>query len=105
LKIQVNPIKTDFVTIKESKGYKEACKRCPFALQNMPFYSSKGVLLQCKRASFTLQKSMYWLAYHEILLHTPSFLALWFYISTKRKEQSPRWFCQFPALRFRSFWV
>ena len=93
LKIRVNPIKTDFVTIKESKGYKEACKRCPFALQNMPFYSSKGALLQCKRAPFVLQKSMYWLAYYEILLHTLSFLALWFYISMKRKEQYLQWIC------------
>jgi len=93
LKIQVNPIKIGFVTIKESKGYKEACKRCPFALQNMPFYSSKGALLQCKRAPFALQKSMYWLADHEILLHTLSSIALWFYISRKRKEQSLQWIC------------
>jgi len=83
LKIQVNPIKTGFVTVKESKGYKEACERCPFALQ----------------------KSMYWLADHEILLHTLSSIALWFYISRKRKEQPLQWICQFLALHFRSFWV
>ena len=41
-----------------SRGYKEACKRCPFALQNMPFYTSKDALLQCKRASFRRQKGV-----------------------------------------------
>ena len=42
--------KTDFVTIKISIGYRVACKRCPFALQNMPFYHVKGRLLEGKRA-------------------------------------------------------
>ena len=57
---QINSLssKTAFVTIKESIGYKEACKRCPFALQNMPFYTSKDALLQCKRASFRTQKGV-----------------------------------------------
>ena len=59
---QINSLssKTAFVTIKESIGYKEACKRCPFALQNMPFYTSKDALLQCKRASFRTQKGVDW---------------------------------------------
>ena len=54
--------KTDFVTIKISIGYRVACKRCPFALQNMPFYTSKDALLQCKRASFRRQKGVDWKA-------------------------------------------
>ena len=48
--INLLSLKIAFVTIKESIGYKEACKRCPFALQNMPFYTSKDALLHCKRA-------------------------------------------------------
>ena len=51
-------LKTAFVTYRESVSYKEACKRCPFALQNMPFYASKDALLHCKRSSFTLQKGV-----------------------------------------------
>ena len=54
--------KIDFVTIKISIGYRVACKRCPFALQNMPFYTSKDALLQCKRASFRRQKGVDWKA-------------------------------------------
>ena len=34
------------------------CKRHPFALQNMPFYTSKDALLHCKRASFRMQKGV-----------------------------------------------
>ena len=56
--INLLSLKIAFVTIKESIGYKEACKRCPFALQNMPFYTSKDALLHCKRASFTTQKGV-----------------------------------------------
>ena len=52
--------KTAFVTFKISIGYKEGCKRCPFALQNMPFYTSKDALLHCKRASFRTQKGVDW---------------------------------------------
>ena len=57
---QINPLslKTVFVTYRESVSYKEACKRCPFALQNMPFYTSKDALLHCKRASFRTQKGV-----------------------------------------------
>ena len=57
---QINSLslKTAFVTYRESVSYKEACKRCPFALQNMPFYTSKDALLHCKRASFTTQKGV-----------------------------------------------
>ena len=57
---QITPLslKIAFVTYRESVSYKEACKRCPFALQNMPFYTSKDALLHCKRASFTLQKGV-----------------------------------------------
>ena len=51
-------LKTAFVTYRESVSYKEAAKRCPFALQNMPFYTSKDALLHCKRASFTTQKGV-----------------------------------------------
>ena len=51
-------LKTVFVTYRESVSYKEAAKRCPFALQNMPFYTSKDALLHCKRASFTTQKGV-----------------------------------------------
>ena len=51
-------LKTAFVTYRKSVSYKEACKRCPFALQNMPFYTSKDALLHCKRASFTTQKGV-----------------------------------------------
>ena len=51
-------LKTAFVTFRESVSYKEACKRCPFALQNMPFYTSKDALLHCKRACFTTQKGV-----------------------------------------------
>ena len=54
--------KISFVTIKISIGYKVACKRCPFAMQNMPFYTSKDALLQCKRASFRRQKGVDWKA-------------------------------------------
>ena len=57
---QINSLslKIAFVTYRESVSYKEACKRCPFALQNMPFYTSKDALLHCKRASFTTQKGV-----------------------------------------------
>ena len=57
---QINSLslKIAFVTYRESVSYKEACKRCPFALQNMPFYTSKDALLHCKRASFTTQKGI-----------------------------------------------
>ena len=48
--------KISFVTIKISIGYRVACKRCPFALQNMPFYTVKGALLHCKTCPFTRQK-------------------------------------------------
>ena len=60
---QINSLslKTAFVTYRESISYKEGCKRCPFASQNMPFYTSKDALLHCKRASFTTQKGMYYL--------------------------------------------
>ena len=51
-------LKTAFVTYRESVSYKEAAKRCPFALQNMPFYTSKDALLHCKRACFTTQKGV-----------------------------------------------
>ena len=51
-------LKIAFVTYRKSVSYKEACKRCPFALQNMPFYTSKDALLHCKRASFTTQKGV-----------------------------------------------
>ena len=51
-------LKIAFVTYRKSVSYKEACKRCPFALQNMPFYTSKDALLHCKRASFTLKKGV-----------------------------------------------
>ena len=56
--INLLSLKIAFVAVKESIGYKEACKRCPFALQNMPFYTSKDALLHCKRASFTTQKGV-----------------------------------------------
>ena len=57
---QITPLslKIAFVTYRKSVSYKEACKRCPFALQNMPFYTSKDALLHCKRASFTTQKGV-----------------------------------------------
>ena len=57
---QINSLslKIAFVTSAVSIGYKEACKRCPFALQNMPFYTSKHALLLCKRASFRTQKGV-----------------------------------------------
>ena len=57
---QINSLslKIAFVTFGLSVSYKQACKRCPFALQNMPFYTSKDALLHCKRASFTLQKGV-----------------------------------------------
>ena len=51
-------LKTAFVTYRESVSYKQAGKRCPFALPNMPFYTSKDTLLHCKRASFTTQKGV-----------------------------------------------
>ena len=59
---QINSLslKIAFVTSAVSIGYKQACKRCPFALQNMPFYTSKDALLHCKRASFTTQKGVDW---------------------------------------------
>ena len=56
--INLLSLKIAFVTIKESTGYKGACKRCPFELQNMPFYTSKDALLHCKRASFRTQKGV-----------------------------------------------
>ena len=59
---QINPLslKTGFVTYRESVSYKQTGKRCSFALQNMPFYTSKDALLHCKRASFTTQKGIDW---------------------------------------------
>ena len=36
---------SDFVTIRNTKGYKHLCKRCPFILQKGVFYTSKGHLL------------------------------------------------------------
>mgnify|MGYP003357450651 CR=1 FL=1 len=62
---KVFTIKSDFVTYRLSIGYKEACKRRPFALQKMPFYTSKGALLHCKRAPFTMQKGTYWFLDYE----------------------------------------
>jgi len=47
-----------FVTIGLSGGYGWGCKRRPFALQNMPFYTAKDALLRCKRASFRRQKGV-----------------------------------------------
>ena len=57
---QINSLslKIAFVTFRKSVSYKQAAKRCPFALQNMPFYTSKDALLHCKRASFTTQKGV-----------------------------------------------
>jgi len=57
---QINSLssKPVFVTSAVSIGYKEDCKRRPFALQNMPFYTSKDALLHCKRASFRTQKGV-----------------------------------------------
>jgi len=57
---QINSLssKTGSVTSALSIGYKEGCKRRPFALQNMPFYTSKDALLQRKRASFRTQKGV-----------------------------------------------
>ena len=57
---QINSLslKIAFVTFRKSVSYKEGCKRCPFVLQNMPFYTSKDALLQCKRASFRRQKGV-----------------------------------------------
>ena len=57
---QINSLssKTGFVTSAISIGYKEACKRRPFALQNMLFYTSKDALLHCKRASFRRRKGV-----------------------------------------------
>ena len=57
---QINSLslKIAFVTFGLSVSYKQACKRCPFALQNMPFYTSKDALLHCKRASFRTQKGV-----------------------------------------------
>ena len=52
--ISLLSLKTVSVTSAVSIDYKRACKRCSFALQNMPFYTSKDALLQCKRASFTI---------------------------------------------------
>ena len=59
---QINSLssKTVFVTSAVSIGYKGGCKRRPFALQNMPFYTSKDALLQGKRASFRTQKGVDW---------------------------------------------
>ncbi len=51
-------LKTASVTSAVSIGYKGGCKRCPFALQNMPFYTSKDALLQGKRACFRTRKSV-----------------------------------------------
>ncbi len=62
-------IKPDFVTFGISIGHGWGCKRCPFALQNMPFYTSKDTLLHCKRASFTMQKSMYCFPHYHFFLH------------------------------------
>ena len=57
---QINSLssKTGSVTSAVSIGYKEDCKRRPFALQNMPFYTSKDALLHCKRASFRTRKGV-----------------------------------------------
>ena len=57
---QINSLslKIVFVTFRESVSYKQAAKRCPFALQNMPFYTSKDALLHCKRASLRTRKGV-----------------------------------------------
>ena len=57
---QINSLslKTVSVTSAVSIGYKGGCKRRPFALQNMPFYTSKDALLRCKRASFRTRKGV-----------------------------------------------
>ena len=51
-------LKTGSVTSAVSIGYKGDCKRRPFALQNMPFYTSKDALLERKRACFRTQKGV-----------------------------------------------
>ena len=56
--ISLLSLKTVSVTSAVSIGYKGDCKRRPFALQNMPFYTSKDALLQRKRASFRTQKGV-----------------------------------------------
>ena len=56
--ISLLSLKTASVTSAVSIGYKGGCKRCPFALQNMPFYTSKDALLQRKRACFRTQKGV-----------------------------------------------
>ena len=56
--ISLLSLKTGSVTSAVSIGYKGGCKRRPFALQNMPFYTSKDALLQGKRASFRTQKGV-----------------------------------------------
>ena len=56
--INLLSLKTAFVTYRESVSYKQTCKRCPFALQNMPFCVLKDALLHCKRASFRTQKGV-----------------------------------------------
>ena len=56
--ISLLSLKTGSVTSAVSIGYKEGCKRRPFAMQNMPFYTSKDALLHCKRASFRTQKGV-----------------------------------------------
>lgn len=61
--------KTDFVTFGMSIGHRWGCKRCPFALQNMPFYTSEDALLHCKRVSFTMQKSMCCFPHYHFFLH------------------------------------
>ena len=38
-------MKTYFVTFGMSIGHRWGCKRCPFALQNMPFYNAKEHVL------------------------------------------------------------
>ena len=56
--ISLLSLKTGPVTSAVSIGYKGGCKRCPFAMQNMPFYTSKDALLQRKRASFRTRKGV-----------------------------------------------
>ncbi len=54
------PLIFNFVTVRNTKGYKHPCKRCPFTLQKGVFYTSKGHLLPRKRAPFAMQKTIYY---------------------------------------------
>ena len=80
------PLIYGFVTIRNTKGYKHLCKRCPFTLQKGAFYTSKGHLLPRKRASFAKQLGNYFTTRRD---NTLSFLSIPLFYKTIQRKGYP----------------